>query len=201
MAKIKGTITKASKGKFGYFVMLDGNDFYFNTKFKPKGGEGDVVGIEYDPKGPTRGQIKRMEVLTANTGGYDSSNSETGGGSWDSGGSSSSKSSGAGGGGNRQDSIIWQSCQKVAAELVKAEVSAGCLATSGSKDSKSAEIKGRFDELVVSMFEDASDPKSSETWKEIKGIQKDASGDDDSWGDTKGDDEWDDSGDPGDEWS
>ncbi len=186
MAKIKGTVTKASKAKYGYFLMLDGNDFYFNTKFEPKCGEGDVVGIEYEQKGESRGQIKRVQVLEDNSGGYKSSNSES---------SYGGKSGGNGGasGGSRQDSIIWQSCQKVAASLVAAEVAAGSVASSGNANSKQQEIKGRFDELTVALFEDASDPKNSDTYATVKGIEKDAGGeessndDGDEWSD---DDEW-----------
>ena len=76
MAKVKGTVTRAGKGKFSYFVQLDGNDFYYNTKFEPPCGEGDVVGIEFEQKGPSRGNIKKIKVLTDNSGGYSSSNSE-----------------------------------------------------------------------------------------------------------------------------
>jgi hypothetical protein len=188
MAKKKGTVSKAGKSKFSYFVQLDGDDFYYNTKFKPKCGEGDVVGIEYARQNDQRGQIKNLKVLEDNSGGYDSSNSEK---SYDT--PSTSKRSG-GGGGDRQNSIIWQSCQKVASVLLQAEVAAGAVASKGNPDSKAAEIKGRFDELTVSLFEDASDPKNSQTYKDVKGIESDASNDDtesddDEWDD--GDDDWD----------
>jgi hypothetical protein len=186
MAKKKGTVSKAGKSKFSYFVQLDGDGFYYNTKFKPKCGEGDVVGIEYERQNDQRGQIKNLKVLEDNSGGYDSSNSERSGGGKPSGRST-------GGGGDRQDSIIWQSCQKASAVLVQAEVAAGACASKGNPDSKAAEIKGRFDELTVSLFEDASDPKNSQTYKDVKGIEKDAG--DDSGG---SDDEWDDGDD--DEW-
>lgn len=186
MARVKGTVTKAAKGKFSYFILLDGNDFYYNTKFEPKCGEGDVVGIEYTPKGDTRGNITKLKVLEDNSGGYSASNSERSGG----GAAAYARS----GGGDRQDSIIWQSCQKVAAALVQAEVTAGSLASKGTADSKQKEIKGRYDELTVSLFEDACDPRNSSTFKEVKGIEEDASAPEPS--NESDSDEWDD-----DEWS
>lgn len=190
MARKKGTVTRAGKSKFSYYIQLDGDQHYYNTKFKPKCGEGDVVGLEFNKQNDQRSQIKSIKVLESNSGGYDSSNSERGTGS--AGGSSRSNS-----GGDRQDSIIWQSCQKVAAVLVEAEVAAGAVAAKGNPESKSAEIKGRFDELTVSLFEDASDPRKSKTYADVKGIEKDA-GDDsgDGWDDAGDDDNWDDD----DEW-
>ena len=48
MSKIKGTVARCGKGKYSYFIVLDEKDgFYFNTKYEPMCGVGDVVGIEY----------------------------------------------------------------------------------------------------------------------------------------------------------
>lgn len=199
MAKKKGVVSKAGKSKFGYFLMLDGEDFYYNTKFEPKCGEGDVVGVEFKQTGPSRGQINKVVVLTNNSGGYSSSNSER------KGGGGGGFSGGGTGGSDRQDSIIWQSCQKVASSLVAAEVAAGALASKGNAESKAIEIKGRFDELTFLLFADASDPKNSKTYESIAKLHKDADGggsseDDNEWGDgdSGGDDDWSDNGD---EWS
>jgi hypothetical protein len=186
MARKKGTVTKAGKSKFSYYLQLDGDSHYYNTKFKPKCGEGDVVGIEYNQQNDQRSQVKSIKVLESNSGGYDSSNSERnyGGGAAKSGG-------GTGMSNDRQDSIIWQSCQKVAAELTRAAVDAEAIASKGTPDSKAAEIKGYFDENVVSLFRDASDPKNSLTYKNIMGIEKDA-------GEEPSKDDWDEGG--GDAW-
>lgn len=191
MARKKGTVTKAGKSKFSYYLQLDGDGHYYNTKFKPKCGEGDVVGIEFTPKGETRSQISSIKVLEDNSGGYDASNSERAFG-----GGGSNYKKGGGASDDRQDSIIWQSCQKAAAELVSAAVAAGAIASKGNPDSKAAELKGYFDERVVSLFRDASDPKNSPTYKDVMGIEQDAAGGD-SWDDDSGDDSWDDD----DEWA
>ena len=191
MAKIKGTVTKAGKSKFSYFIQLDGNDYYYNTKFKPKCGEGDVVGVEFMDKGGTRGQINKLVVLTDNSGGYDKSNSERGGG-FGGGDGGGSPRGGAGTGGQRNESITWQSCQKVSAQLVQTLVQAGAVASKGNPESKRAEIEGAFDELTTKLFEAALNPKASEAYKATKQVEAEAGGGD-AWdeGDTEaGGDTW-----------
>lgn len=187
MAKKKGTVSKAAKGKFGYFLMLDGNDFYYNTKFKPKCGEGDIVGIEFTPKGDTRGQIQSVKVLEDNSGGYDKSNSESGGGS--------SSSGGGGSGGGRQDSIVWQSCQKVASWLLPVLIEQGAVISKGKPDEKLTQIMGQYDALTYRLFVEASDPRNGAAFKENADIS-DESGED-SEEEASDDDDWDDD----DEWS
>lgn len=191
MAKIKGTVSKASKGKFGYFLMLDGNDFYYNTKFEPKCGEGDVVGIEYDPKGPTRGNVKRVQILEDNTGGYANANSESGGG----GGNFSSGSRGGGSssnaGGDRQDSIITQHSQEMAISAAALIISNDAYAIKGKPDEKRVQIEGLIDELTAKFFLQAEKPRDT-VLKGAAEIEADAadtddSDSDDSWSD---DDEW-----------
>jgi len=155
VSKVKGTVTKCDKGKFSYFVMLDTKEgFYFNTKYEPKCGEGDVVGIEYEQKANNRGNVKRIEVLEKNSDGYKpSSNSDAGGG----GGSSAQT------GGGRQDSIVWQSSRKDALVL------AGLLVTEkgiklppeSKPDARRTVIEELIDEVTCKFFADASDPRNS----------------------------------------
>ncbi len=65
MSRAKGKVARIGDGKFdSKYIMLDNKDgFYFNTKFDPKCGVGDVVGITYTPKGETRGNISKVEIL------------------------------------------------------------------------------------------------------------------------------------------
>jgi hypothetical protein len=182
----KGTVSRAGKSKFSYFLQLDGEDFYYNTKFKPKCGEGDVVGIEFDQKADNRGQVKNVKVFEDNSGGYDASNSESpqsGGGGGGSFGGSKPQS---GGGGDRQDSIIWQHSQEMACRVADVLFAAGTLASKGNTESKREEILSTVDELTVRYFDDASNPKGCAAYKTVRGIQEDAGEDtpdkkDESW--------------------
>ena len=113
MSKAKGTVKLVGKGKFSSFVMLEDRDgFYFNTKFDPKCGIGDVVGIEFEQKGDTRGNIKRLVVITDNGApkGVQESAAPSGGG-------------GAGRGADQRPSIVWQHSQEMAILFVSTLVS------------------------------------------------------------------------------
>jgi len=192
MSKIKGTVSRAGKSKFSYFIQLDGNDFYYNTKFEPKCGEGDVVGVEFKPQGDTRGQIKMIKVLEDNSGGYAKANSEKGDDWGGSSGGGSKKSSGGGGGGDRQDSIVWQHSQEMAISLASQLLAAEAYAVKGKPDEKRVQIEGLVDELTARLFSDALDPRNSTAFKDNKVISEDSGeeesgGDDDGWSD---DDEW-----------
>jgi hypothetical protein len=64
MSKVKGKVARIGDGKFSKYIMLEERDgFYFNTKFNPKCGVGDVVGITFTPKGDTRGNISDVKIL------------------------------------------------------------------------------------------------------------------------------------------
>lgn len=198
MARIKGTVTKAGKSQYSYYVMLDGADFYYNTKFKPKCGEGDVVGIEFTKKAANRGQISKLKVLENNSGGYDASNSERGNSG--SGGPRPNYRASSAEGGDRQDSIIWQHSQEMALSAADLLIQAGGFVPKGKDaETKKLDVLTLVDELTVRYFEDASNPKQSKAYKETKGVEADA-GDPDDWdspSNEASDDDWDDS----DEWT
>ena len=181
MARKKGTVTRAGKSKFSYFLQLDGDDFYFNTKFEPKCGEGDVVGIEYNKQNDQRGQVSKITVIDDNSGGYQKSNSERGSGG-------GGKSSG-GGNDNRQDSICWQSSRKDALVLTGI-LTSNDLVKIPKGDKGRVVIEALIDEITVGYFKDALDPRSSKALKDMQEIEDDSKEDkdDDDWDD---DDSWD----------
>ena len=53
MSRKKGTVEKVGKSKFSFYIRLDNDTRYFNTKFEPKCGVGDTVGLEFVEKGET----------------------------------------------------------------------------------------------------------------------------------------------------
>lgn len=184
--RVKGTVTGVGKGKFSYFVILDESGFYWNTKFEPKCGKGDVVGIEGVRKDDKRGQIQKLKVLESNSNGYEASAPSKPSGGYSSGG----------GGGDRQDSIVWQSSRKDALVLAGLLLSNEAYAIKGKPDAKQQQIEALVDEITVRYFESASDPKSSDAYK---AASERASTDDDDFGadDDGGEDDW---SDGGDEW-
>ncbi len=176
MSKIKGTVTRAGKGQYSYFLQLDGNDFYYNTKFKPKCGEGDGVGIEFTSKDDSRGQITNVKVFEENSGGYDKSNSEKseGGGG----------KSGGGGGTDRNQSIVYQSSRKDALVFVGILLGAEAFAVKGKADARRVQLDELLDEYTRKFYAAAIDPASAVAengGEESDDAPEGESGDD--WGD------------------
>lgn len=189
MSKIKGTVTGCGKGKFSYFIVLDSKEgFYFNTKYEPKCGKGDVVGIEYEQKAENRGNVKRVEVLESNSSGYEDTSKAASSGSYSSGG--------GGGGGGRQDSIVWQSSRKDALVFAGLLVSEGVkgFKLAGKPDARRTQVEELVDEITARFFEDASDPRACKAMTSNAAIEDDTPDDDTS------DDAWDDSSTSGGEW-
>ena len=131
MSKIKGTVTGVGKSQYSYFVRLDGNPFYYNTKYEPKCGEGDVVGIEFEQKGDARGNIKKLTVLEKNSDGY---KGDAGGGK------SAGSARSAPAGGDRQDSIVWQHSQEMALRLSTLILANGGYAVKRKTDEKRLQV-------------------------------------------------------------
>jgi hypothetical protein len=151
--RTKGTVAKVIKGQYGYGVILQNQDgYYYNTKYDPKCETGDVVGIEHVNTKPNASQIKSIQTLEKGPGAP-----AAGGGGAQSGG--------------RQDSIIWQSCQKVASWLVQAKVAAGAL-----EDPSSAGIDREFDKQTYRLYKDASDPTNSSTYRNMAELANDLNG-------------------------
>ena len=167
--KIKGTVSNTGEGKFSKFIMLEERDgFYFNTKFEPKCGKGDVVGIEYEQKGDTRGNIKKVVVLEDNGGLAAASSSD----SWD---DTPAPSKGAAPPvGDRRDSIVWQSSRKDALVLAGILLGAEAFKATGKADAKRTQIEALVDEITVGFFHAASDPRNCEAFKESAVIDEDA---------------------------
>lgn len=186
MSRIKGTVTGEGKSQYSYFVQLDGNPFYYNTKYEPKSGIGDVVGIEFEPKGDTRGNIKKLQVLEKNSDGYKGG---AGGGS----GRAASSPSAATAGGDRQDSIVWQHSQEMAIRLAWFITDSGAYSVKGKTDEKRIQIEGLVDELTARLFNDAMDPRKSAAFTTAAEITADSGDEWDEGEDKSGksDDEWD----------
>lgn len=188
MSKIKGTVSGVGKGKFSYFITLESKDgFYFNTKYEPKCGKGDVVGIEYEQKAENRGNVKRVEVLEDN-----GAPKGVQGGGGEGGGSGGKAETG----GARQDSIVWQHSQEMALLLAGTLLSNEAFIIKGKADEKRVQIEELVDELTVRLFKDAMKPLDSEAYKTAGGIDSDSGGEE-SEKEEKG--EWDD-GDSKSEW-
>ena len=191
MAKVKGTVSGCGKGKFSYFVTLQEKDgFYYNTKFEPKCGKGDVVGIEFEQKADNRGNVKKITVLESNSNGYEDTSksfSEKGGNT------QSGVGNKPGGGGDRQNSIIWQHSQEMAISTTHMLVTTdGIKLPPASKpDARRVVIEALVDELTVKFFKDASDPLASKAYSDGAGIEEDAG---DGEKEPDGDDAWDEGG-------
>lgn len=186
-SKRKGKVSKIGKSKYSYYIQLDGDGFYFNTKFDPKCGVGDVVGITFDRKGDQRGQIKDVKLLEDNGGpkGYQESSGGSGGGGR--GGSYAADP-------DRQASIVYQSSRKdalVAADLI---LSNDAIKMPKAVDGRRTVIEELIDELTLKFFAAASDPKAAT--KPASKVEDDAEGGDDWDDDDDPDDDWDD----GDDW-
>jgi len=168
MSKAKGTVSGCGKGKFSYFITLNEREgFYFNTKYEPKCGKGDVVGIEFEQKGDSRGNVKKVVILEKNSNGYEDTSGKF------SGGGSGGSSGGGTGGSDRQDSIVFQSSRK------DALVAAGLLIQTETVkipkgDKGRIVIEALIDEITVRFFKDASDPKASEAYSTYTEIEEDA---------------------------
>lgn len=179
--KRKGKVSKIGKSQYSYYIMLDGDNFYFNTKYEPKCGVGDTVGIEFDKKGDNRGQIKK--VVTLEDAGGPKGVQNSGGGGRSSGGRSY--------GGNdddRQASIIYQSSRKDALVLAELILSNGGIKLPKGEDAARTVIEELVDEITVRFVKDATDP--AKACKSAKEAEEDSS---DDWDDSSNDD--------GDEWS
>lgn len=178
MSKRKGTVTKIGKSQYSYYILLDSDKFYFNTKYNPKCGEGDVVGIEFEQKAENRGQIKNVKILEDKGGpkGHQESSGGSGGGYSDN----------KGGGNNyndagRQASIIYQSSRKDAIEVTKLLVQSESIKLPKAPDKRQIIIDELVAEYAAKFYADAADPA-----KALKGAQ--ATEDD---ADGKSDDDWD----------
>jgi hypothetical protein len=138
--------------------MLDGEAFYFNTKFEPKCGVGDVVGIEFDKKADNRGQIQKIVVLE------DSGSPK---GVQESAGFGGGSQSSASGGSNytpntdRQDSIVYQSSRKDALVLAEILVSNEAIKLPKDADKRRMVIEELVNETTFTYFKAASDPQAA----------------------------------------
>ena len=188
MARKKGTVTAAAQSQYGYFVQLqETGDYYFNTKFEPPCGDGDVVGIEYTDKGKGRGNVTKIKLLESNGPGFQKK--------------APPAKRGAAGGYNdpaRQDSIIFQSSRKDALVFVDLLIRNEAFALKGKAGEKALQISELVTQLTAKFFADAADPRNSDCLKGAEDLAKE----DDEWHDGAqeeaaneewdGEDEWDD---------
>ncbi|KKN32961.1 hypothetical protein LCGC14_0808330 [marine sediment metagenome] len=183
MSRKKGTVTAAARSQYGYFVQLqETDDFYYNTKFEPPCGVGDVVGIAYEDKGKGRGNVTKIKLLESNGPGFQKK--------------APAKREGAGGGGGyndpaRQDSIIFQSSRKDALVFIDLLLRNEAFAIKGKADAKAVQISELLTKVTAKFFADAADPRNSEV---LKGAEEDAK-EENEWEDggeeAAGKDEWD----------
>jgi len=148
MSKKKGTVTACGKGKFSYFIMLDTMEgFYFNTKYEPKCGKGDVVGIEFNKKDDKRGNVQKVTVLEKHSGGYEDTTKQSGGG---------------GTGGGRNESIVYQSSRKDALVYFGLLLANGGFKLKGTAAGKIEEqIDLKLQLIIAEFYADAIDPAKS----------------------------------------
>ena len=184
-SKRKGTVSKIGKNKYSFYLLLDEDNFYFNTKFDPKCGVGDVVGITFDKKADNRGQVKDIKLLEDN-GGPKGFQESSGGG----------YSGGKGGGykadPDRQASIVYQSSRKDALHLAEIIVSNEAIKLPKDADKRRTIIEALVDETTLAYFKAAINP--SEAMKSEEDVEADASVEDwDEGGDDSDefDDQWD----------
>ena len=145
MSRAKGKVARIGEGKFSKYIMLDNKDgFYFNTKYNPKCGVDDVVGITYTPKGETRGNITKVEIL------------EDAGGPK---GVQENARVSSGGGGDRQESIIMQHSQEMALRYVTLLLSAEAIKLPKASDREEF-VSTLVDESTVRFNEQATNPQS-----------------------------------------
>lgn len=179
MSKCKGTVTAQGKSQYSFYVQLDTKDgFYFNTKFEPKSGIGDVVGIEYEAKGDKRGNVQKITILEDNGGPKGVQKKASG--------------SGYKAEPGRQDSIVFQSSRKDALMLVGILLNVEAFALKGKPDARRVQLEELLDEVTARFFKDASAPLKSAVLTANAEIEEDA-GESDEWDNSKDDgDEWDD---------
>jgi len=185
MSKKKGVVTAVGKGKFSYFIQLDTMDgFYFNTKYEPKCGKGDVVGIEYHKKDDKRGNVQKVKIIESNSDGYKPTNT------------------GGGGGGykaepGRQESIVYQSSRKDALVFLTLLLEQAAFAPKGAAGKKEEQLTLKLDEIIAQFYADANEPSKSAA---LAGAAEDAAEDkeEDDFGEEEEEeeedfnDEWDD---------
>lgn len=155
MQKIKGIVDKTGKGRYSWYVRLRDDERYFNTRYEPKCNEGDEVGIKYEPKGASRGNIQELVVLNKNASpptrrGY---------------------STGGSGGDARQQSIVWQHSQGAAARLLLVMSNESAIPGTDPGENPSvrfANIRALFDQFTAQLYHDAMDPENSEAFKASK---------------------------------
>ncbi len=184
MSKKKGTVTAAAESKFGFFVQLqETDDYYYNTKFEPPCGVGDVVGIEFQDKGKGRGNVQKIKVLEKNSQGFEKQEKRGGG-----------KRGGGGGGFNdpaRQDSIIFQSSRKDALVFVDLLLRNEAFAIKGKADDRALQISEVITQVTAKFFADASDPRNSDVLKGAEDVAKEGDEREGDGEEPAGDEEWD----------
>lgn len=180
MSRKKGTVTGIGKSQYSYFIQLDGDQFYYNTKFEPKCGKDDVVGITFSKTDEKRGNISKVEILEKNSDGYKSTST---GSDYKRGSQYTSGTD------NRQDSIVFQSSRKDALVFVSILLGAEAFPVKGKADARRVQIEELLDELTSKFFAAAIDPRNSSV---LSGAaSKDGGDTDDSWGGDKDEEEGD----------
>lgn len=183
MSKKKGTVTRVGKGQYSYYIQIDTMDgFYFNTKYEPKCGTGDVVGIEFNKKDDKRGNVQKVTILEKNSKGYDPAPKGGSGGTVVS--------------SDRNESIVFQSSRKDALVFLTLLLEQAAFATKGAAGTKEEQLTLKLDELTAAFYADAIDPSKSDALagaaEEAEEDKEDEFEEDDDEEQGDFDDEWDD---------
>jgi hypothetical protein len=152
MSRRKGTVSRVGKSKYSYYIQLDGDGFYFNTKYEPKCGIGDVVGIEFEKKADNRGNIQKVKLLEDN--GAPKGVQESQGGGGKGGGSYQADP-------DRQASIVFQSSRKDALVFTGLLLSNEAVKLPKDTAKRATIIEALVEETTASFFKDASNPKAA----------------------------------------
>jgi hypothetical protein len=189
MSKKKGTVTGVGKGTYSYFIQIDTMDgFYFNTKYEPKCGKGDVVGIEYNKKDDKRGNVQKVTIIEKNSDGYKPTNTGGGGG-------------GAGGGykaePGRQESIVYQSSRKDALAYLALLLENKGFTLKGAAGKIEEQLEQKLTQIIGEFYQDAMTPSKSPALVGVAEDEKEDKDDDSEFEDDDEkeddfDDEWDD---------
>ncbi len=172
MSKAKGKVARIGDGKYSKYIMLENKDgFYFNTKYNPKCGVDDVVGITYTPKGEARGNISKIEIL------------EDAGGPK---GVQENARVSSGGGGDRNASIIMQHSQEMALRYVTILLSAEAIKLPKVSDREEF-VSTLVDESISRFNEQATNPGKPAV---VESEEEEPSESWDEKPETEGDDDW-----------
>jgi hypothetical protein len=168
--RTRGIVSQTGKSKYSFYIRLEGDARYYNTKYEPKCGQGDDVGIEFESKGPDRANISKVTILKKGARKAESSgNYKSSGGSED----------------KKQDSIVWQHSQQMAIRAAAVLLQSNAVKLQKSGEANAVLIGNLIDELTYKFFKDGIDPRRSSVYLSNAEVDADVEPEkkSDDWGD------------------